>query len=244
MAWESNLSCSNLFLNHIVTIRNGEQSVSFKVPSLRETRENTAWLFITDFMQEDAVERWKKIFTSATDILHIIRIILSGELSKFTEFYQIRLTLQTALQLIFKDFRYDVTGLFVDEKQPLTLDIWDAVSVNYLRACGFQVEERPYFGPDAQAEREFYEKKRQMQRKIQSIRAASINQNEKSQDRLMSTFVLISYHFPYTFEQMYDMTMMQLNYLQTISSRMIGYENGMAAYSAGHLKKAPDFFLK
>ena len=58
-------------------------------------------------------------------------------------------------------------------------------------------------------------------------------------------FTLISYRFPmYTFEQMYDMTMMQLHYLHSVASAMLGYEHGMMAYTAGNLKKPPEFFLK
>lgn len=105
-----------------------------------------------------------------------------------------------------------------------------------------RIEKPPHFGPGDEAAKAFYERELAAKAKIAAIKAKNLGTNDK--DGLMNVFVLVAYKFNYTFEQMYDMTMCQVRYLEEMTSNMIAYENGIMAYTAGNLKKAPKFFIK
>lgn len=104
--------------------------------------------------------------------------------------------------------------------------------------CGEKVEKPRKFADEKT--RLLYEKQKEYEKKIQEMK----KNKGGSENSLVKIFLLICYAFPnFSFENLFEMTMSQVNFLQTYAGNVCAYQLESAAYANGNLKKAPAFFL-
>lgn len=213
-----------------------------KIPSLREQFQDEHYTTLINFAELKNVKNINDLFRTQFSVVELFNTFLCNPtITNIKDFRQITTNLKLSFQLIFPDFNIQDRQIYVGKNVLLTQDLFDLINYVYKTALGYHVEQEPHFGPDEQEAKAFYERQKLMEDKIEEIRNAN---SSKDKDALLDVFTLICYKFNYTFEQLYDMTMGQLGYLQKISSRIISYEDAMKAYTAGNLKKAPEFFIK
>lgn len=242
MEWSNNLTVSRLFLSHDITLSNdANESYLIHIPSLRELSCNPFYHQFLQLLDGEQMEAWKKALKESSIAEILRRFMCDPRITNLKEFSPISNLLREHLSDILPQFKIEERNILVNG-HPLTDDL--LIELVYLLRLGIgqKVEKPPHFGPDEEAARLFYERSQAAKRKAEKIRAENSTDNK---DSLMQMFILINYKFPvYTIEQMYNMTLAQLKYLQQMATAMISYEHNMHAYVAGNLKKAPNFFLK
>lgn len=242
MEWTSNLYVSHLFLTHDVRIGTKEVSITIHIPSLKEMLTDGDYNQLISFFQPEQRDKFSQIFHNQYDYCQILHLLTcTPEVTNIREFSTISSLLLRALPKVLPDFQVKERQLYVGE-YPLTYDMLLEIIYNLQLGCGYKVEKPQHFGPDEEMARKFYERAQAAKRKTAQIKEEY--NKSKDGDPFMNLFVMINYRFHYTFEQLYDMTLMQLYYLQSMASSMLSYEHGMTAYLTGNLKKAPKFFLK
>lgn len=242
MEWSNTLSISQLFLTHDVTIVGPNHEVIIvHLPSLREQLTNSFFSKFIQIFDSDSLELWRKFAPDAGKGQILQLLMTEPKITNIKEFSFLSKLLHEHITDILPQFNVQNRLLYSGDT-PLTDDAVDEILFVLLQGIGKTVERPQHFGPGEEMARKFYERAQMARAKANRIRAEAPNQSNR--DGLMDMFVMISYSFPYTFEQMYDMTLMQLHYLQHMSSKMMSYEHNMMAYTAGNLKKAPQFFLK
>lgn len=106
-------------------------------------------------------------------------------------------------------------------------------------ALGEEIEKPRQFA-DEKA-RALYEKHKEDEEKIKNMKKKEGGDSEG----LIKIFLLIVYAFPnFTFEELFKMTMSQINFLQTYAGNVCTYQFESNAYANGNLKKPPAFFLE
>lgn len=240
MEWSNDLSVSHLFLTHDVTITNDVFQYVIHIPSLRELVTNSFYQKFITLFQPDSLEDWRKLFPDVDKGKLLQLLMTEPRITNLKEFSQTSHLLSDNLKLLLPEFNIKERQLF-SGSAPLDDEALSEILYILQLGIGKNVEKPQHFGPDEQMAKKFYERALAAKAKVQQIRAEA----KDSSDGIISMFTMISYRFPmYTFEQMYDMTMYQLHYLNLTASAMLGYENGMTAYLTGNLKKPPKFFLK
>lgn len=242
MEWSNTLAVSYLFLTHDITIAGPEnEQIVLHIPSLKEQLNNPFFRRFTQLFDDESMAVWSKLVPSFDKGTILQMLMTEPRVTNIKEFSSLSALLHANMPLILPHFEIRDRKLFSDAT-PLTNDAVDEILFILSTGMGKTVERPQHFGPDEEAARLFYERAKAAKAKANKIRTENADKTDR--DGLMDMFVMISLHFPYTFEQMYDMTLMQLHYLQTMSSRIMGYEHNMMAYTTGNLKKAPNFFLK
>lgn len=243
MEWSNNFSISHLFLTHEVVITSPQNDIyRIHIPSLRELTEDPFYYQLLRFLDEEQLTTWQKVLkeTDAGEILR--RFVCDPRITNLKEFSSFSNLLRQNLYKVLVDFRIEDRRLYAGSSLITQEFLTELVYILRL-GIGQQVEKPQHFGPDEEQARLFYERAQAARRKATKIRSEQESKNDS--DPLIQMFVIINYKFPvYSIEQLYDMTFAQLRYLQQTAASMISYEHNMAAYTAGNLKKAPNFFLK
>ena len=239
MKWTNNYSLLSLFNTHNLRLVNevGE-IVIIHIPSYREVLNESSYAFLFNFIDENKIEEMSQSLKHKTITTTIEMLMCNPEITNIKEFAPISNALRKGFKLVFPDFRVSDDRHIYFKDVPLDDDLWNEIRYVYSNGYGVQTEKMPEFANELA--RQIYLKSIAAKKKSRDIK----NKSESSGDKTVHVFSLIAYKFPYTFEQILDMTIAQVNYLQSIASKMIAYENGMSAYTAGNMKKPPDFFLK
>lgn len=241
MEWSNTLTVSRLFLTHDIDIIGpNHASVIVHIPSLREYLDQPFYNQFISLFSDEQMGTWKKIVPNLDKGTLLQMLMTTPALTNLKEFNVLSHSLHEHISLILPKFNIRERKLYSDDTL-LTVDAIDELLFVLQQGLGKRVERPQHFGPDEEAARQFYERAKAAKAKAEKIRSEAQN---SSGDGLISMFTMITYRFPYTFEQLYDMTLMQLYYLQSTASAMLGYEHGMTAYLTGNAKKAPKFFLK
>lgn len=241
MEWQNTLTVSRLFLTHDIDLAGpNRESVVVHIPSLKEYLEEPFYNSFISLFSDEQMEVWHKIFKDLRkgDLLHLLMV--EPEITNLKEFSSLSHSLHDHIRLVLPKFEIRERQLYSGDTL-LTSDAIDEILFVLQTGIGQKVERPQHFGPDEEAARLFYERAKAAKAKADKIRAEA---KSGDKDGLISMFTMIAYRFPYTFEQMYDMTIMQLHYLQSTASAMLAYEHGMTAYLTGNAKKPPQFFLK
>lgn len=216
MAWTNNYSLLKCFISHTFQLVNEQgEIINFHVPSYREMLEKTEYSFLLNFITKNQVKTLQDMLKVDSPKEALEMSLCDPRLTNLKEFAPIARTLMSALRLALPDIEI-VDRHLMFGSIPFTTEIWDAFCYIYQNALGVKVEPMPVFAN---------EKARQMWLKSQEFRkkTAEIKKSGKNQNPL-HIFSLIAYRFPYTFEQLFDMTYEQLLYLQEIAAKMIAYE--------------------
>ena len=239
MEWQNNLTVSHLFLSHDVTLE-GDGSYTIHIPSLREFVQTTFYTNFIQLFEAESLESWHKVIPDLTKIQLLHLLMTSPRITNLKEFSPLSHMLHQFMPKLLPDFNIQERQLYC-KNSPITDDALTEILYILQLGIGRKVEKPQHFGPGEEAARRFYERAQAAKKKVQKIR----EEGSKSDDGLITMFTWILYKFPmYTYEQLYDMTIIQLHYLQSMASKMVGYEHGMTAYLTGNAKKAPEFFLK
>lgn len=241
MEWTNTLTVSHLFLTHDVVVNGPDGQYVVHIPSLREYLDSSFYTQLLQLFSDEQLEVWRKTMPKLDKSSLLQMLMTEPRITNLKEFSTISKQLHANLKKVLPNFTIRDRRLYSGES-PLTDEALTEILYILSLGIGKRVERPQHFGPDEQAAKLFYERARAARAKADKIKAENPQQSDR--DSLMDMFVMISYRFPYTFENMYDMTLMQLHYLQRMSSQMVSYENAMDAYTAGNLKKAPQFFLK
>lgn len=240
MEWSSTLSVSRLFLTHDVEVNGPDGEYIVHLPSLKEYLDTSFYNQFIQLFSDEQLENWRKIMPSIDKGVLLQTLMTEPRITNLKEFSVLSKRLHENITMVLPKFNIRDRKLFSDDSLITDEALTEILYILNL-GLGKNVERPQHFGPDEAAAKAFYERARAAKAKADKIKAE--NPQQSNRDTLMDMFVMISYHFPYQFEQMYDMTLLQLNYLQHMSSNMLSYELGMDAYTAGNLKKAPKFFL-
>lgn len=241
MDWSNTLSISHLFYTHdIVVLGPANEQIIVHIPSLREQLDESFYVRFLQLFNEESMVLWTKLLPDSDKGQILQALMTDPRLTNLQEFSVLSKLLHEKMPTLLPRFEIRERQLY-SEKTLLTGDAIDEVLFVLSTGIGKKVERPQHFGPDEEAARKFYERAKAAQAKSAKLRAEHSSTNN---DGLMDMFVMISINFPYTFEQMYDMTLAQLHYLQRMSSQIMSYNYNMMAYTAGNLKKAPNFFLK
>lgn len=241
MEWSSTLSVSRLFLTHDVEVNGPDGEYIVHLPSLKEYLDTSFYNQFIQLFSDEQLENWRKIMPSIDKGVLLQTLMTEPRITNLKEFSVLSKRLHENITMVLPKFNIRDRKLFSDDS-PITDEALTEILYILNLGLGKNVERPQHFGPDEAAAKAFYERARAAKAKADKIKTENLQQSNR--DTLMDMFVMISYHFPYQFEQMYDMTLLQLNYLQHMSSNMLSYELGMDAYTAGNLKKPPQFFLK
>lgn len=241
MEWSNTLSVSRLFLTHDILANGPDGEYVIHVPSLREYLESPFYNQFVQLFEDEQLEVWRKVIPGIDKGSLLQTLMTDPRITNLKEFSLISKRLHENMTSILPKFEVRERQLFSGDS-PITDEALTEIIYVLNLGLGKHVERPQHFGPDEAAAKEFYERARAAAAKANKIRAE--NPQQSDHDSLMDMFVMINYRFHYNFEQMYDMTLMQLHYLQSMSSKMLSYEHSMDAYTAGNLKKAPQFFLK
>ena len=241
MEWSNTFSISHLYYTHDIMIFGpaGEQVV-VHIPSLREQLDESFYSRFLQLFDDESLNIWTKLLPDLDKGQILQALMTDPRLTNLQEFSALSQLLHEKMPTLLPHFEIRDRQLY-SGNTPLTGDAVDEVIFVLSMGMGKKVERPQHFGPDEEAARKFYERAKAAQARAAKIRAEN---SKGDHDGLMDMFVMISINFPYTFEQMYDMTLAQLHYLQRMSSQIMSYEHNMMAYTAGNLKKAPKFFLK
>lgn len=244
MEWTNNLTSSQLFFNHDITIASENCTFTIHIPSLRELKTDSIYNIMLNTL--DITERLKlrSLFNNVTTDSEMFTLLLcEPKITNLQEFHNIYNNLKNGFSKIFPDFKIHNRQLYLGDYL-LNDDMLTEASYIYTMGCGKTIERPPHFGPGEEQAKAFYERSLAAKAKIAKLKKEGTTKTSE-RDGLMDVFTLICYKFPqYTFEQLYDFTMFQINTLQSLARKIIDYEYGMNAYTAGNLKKAPNFFLK
>lgn len=241
MEWLNSLTVSHLFYTHNVSIAGpNNASITVHIPSLREQLDSPFYSRFLQLFDEENMEIWHKVLPNFSKAQILQALMTDPRITNIQEFSTLSKLLHDNMRLILPQFNIRERRLFSDNT-PLSDDAVEEILFVLSLGMGKKVERPQHFGPDEAAARQFYERAKAAKARAEKIRAENVSSDR---DGLMDMFVMISLNFPYNFEQMYDMTLMQLHYLQHMSSQIMSYEHNMMAYTAGNLKKAPNFFLK
>lgn len=214
------------------------------LPSLKEQFDNPDYSWFYNFISYKMNDLLKSLQNKCSPSELIAMLICDPKITNIVQFRAVYKLLLSSFKLIFPAFEIKSRILYLSKDTMLDDEVLNEVIYIYKLGWGIEEEKPPVFGPDEQAAKAFYEKAKLAEEKIARIKAENNKDAASNKDGLMNMFTIIAYRFPYTFEQLYDMTMFQLLYLRNISLNMISYENSMSAYTAGNLKKAPKFFIK
>ena len=241
MEWINSLSVSRLFLTHDIDIAGpNNESIVVHIPSVKEQLTEPFYSQFISLFSDEQMETWNKIWPQFDKATILQTLMTEPKITNLVEFANLSHSLHEKMTLVLPKFRIHDRKLYSDNTL-LTVDAIDEILFILQLGIGRKIERPQHFGPDEEAARQFYERAKAAKAKSEKIRAEAQSEDH---DGLLDMFTIISYRFPYTFEQMYDMTLMQLHYLQSTASAMVGYEHGMTAYLTGNAKKPPKFFLK
>ncbi len=241
MEWTSTLSVSRLFLTHDIVIDGPDGQYTVHIPSLKEYLESSFYTQFIQLFSDEQMDIWRKVWPNVDKSTLLRMLMTEPRITNLKEFSALSSRLHENLTAVLPQFEIRDRQLYSGQS-PLTDEALTEIIYVLSLGIGKHVERPQHFGPDEAAAKAFYERARAAKARADKIKAE--NPQQSNHDTLMDMFVMINYRFHYNFEQLYDMTLMQLNYLQTMSSKMLSYEHGMDAYAAGNLKKAPQFFLK
>lgn len=240
MEWSNTLAVSRLFLTHDVDVMGPDGHYVVHIPSLKEYLDSSFYNQFIQLFSDEQMEIWRKIMPNLDKAVLLQTLMTEPRITNLKEFSALSKRLHEKMTMVLPKFNIRERQLFSDDSLITDEALTEILYILNL-GIGKNVERPQHFGPDEAAAKAFYERARAAKAKADKIKAE--NPQQSNRDTLMDMFVMISYHFPYTFEQMYDMTLLQLHYLQSMSSSMLSYKIGMDAYTAGNLKKAPKFFL-
>lgn len=241
MEWQNTLSVSRLFLTHDIDLAGpNQEDIVVHIPSLKEFLQQPFYNRFISLFSDEQLADWRNIFKDLGKDELLQLLMTEPQITNLKEFSSLSRSLHDNLHLILPKFEIRERRLYSGNTL-LTADAIDEILFVLQLGIGQKVERPQHFGPDEEAARLFYERAKAAKARANKIRSEA---KDDGRDGLMSMFTMIAYRFPYTFEQMYDMTIMQLHYLQSTASAMVSYEHGMTAYLTGNAKKPPQFFLK
>ena len=241
MEWVNNLSVSHLFLSHDVMIEGDDGLYKLHIPSLREYLATTFYTTFLQLFETESLESWRKISPDITKAQLLQLLMTEPRITNLKEFSPLSHSLHQNITKILPEFNIRERKLY-SKDSPITDEALTEILYILQLGIGRTIEKPMHFGPGEEAAKRFYERAQEAKKKAQKIREEHA---DKSKDGLINMFTMIVYKFPmYSFEQLYDMTLMQLHFLQSMASQMLGYEHSMTAYLTGNLKKPPQFFLK
>lgn len=250
--WSTNMTVTYLFMDKTISIwdnNNKADKILIKIPTIKETLINSDLQIVLQFFQKDFIQKIGKMFKLKDMSTYQVwkNFMTNPIITNLQEFSFLSQALTDNINKILPDFNIKERELYCG-KIKLNVAIVEQIQYYLLTALGSKIEEpvdESQF--KSEAAKKLYEQQKAAEAKIAQIKANNINEEEKNKDKntLLKIFIEICYKFPFLkIEDMYDLTMIQVLWLQEYASKCIAYETGIMAYTAGNLKKMPQFFLK
>lgn len=243
MEWINNLSLTKLFTNKEVVLRNEKkEEIKMIVPTIKEKFNNENLIVFYGILSEGK-KKFQEIFKvlniSIENNLDVINALCFKTVS-FVEFQRFRQDILKSFEFLFKTVKINDKREILIQGHLLDINLWEEIEYILLTCDGESVTKMPAnITPEY---REFLQQQKENEEKIKKVKGAS--NNSGSPDGILKIFLIIVYIFPsFNFEQLFDMTLSQIIWLQRLSSKAINYGVESIAYANGNLKKL-NFFIK
>lgn len=244
MSIEVDFNITRLFIDKKVLINiNKQNMLAVQCPPIREYYTNTAWNAMYHLWTTEETNFQQLPYQVKTPF-DIVTILLF-ELGQYDQFRVLANICVDALKMIFDEvvINYSKKQILVGNVT-ITTEIWDYVVYILKLSCGEKAEQPLVF--DSPEAREFYRKQKEMENKIRKIKAE--NKNKKADSNgVIKNMLAITYSFPsLSFEYLFDQTMAQIHWLQTLAAGEVSYKLNAQAMAAGNMKKGSklEFFIK
>ena len=250
----SNFSITKLFSSKDVLISviedddNNSLKKTFilKIKTIRDLLEDLDWNGALHIYCM-SVDEWRKIIPmEKQESFGYLELVLF-ELGKYRQYSDFADNLRDYLSEIIPDLEidYKIKQLRVNDII-ITSEIWNYI-VYLLKLSNGEKATKPrvFSTPEEKA---FFLKQQEMERRIKKIRQdADKTSGGEDETALIKIFLSITYSFPsLTFDYLFDQTMAQIRWLQSLAAGEASYRVNAQAFAAGNMKKGKklDFFIK
>lgn len=239
MSWKSNLGISSLFAAGLITRIYNDEGDNFEIicPSVKQLlTDQKLSMFLSVFTRINLM-KFKESLKLENDVDVVYAFLVDPAFTNLKEFKKVGKIVRYMFENFLVNFSIKERKLYVnnilinEENFQEILGVWRV-------ACGFKEEGPKKF--KTPAAKKLYE-----QQLLAEAKIASMKKKEKeSEDSLTQVCLVIIYAFPsFSIEYLFELTLMQLFWLQAYALKVCSYNLESNAYANGNLKKAPKFFL-
>lgn len=246
MELTNNLNITKLFASKQITITVDNQFSFTVVPKLvRDFVEDESWNQ-TFYLLTLNVLDWKEMFGGKIDYdesLYYIQTVIF-QLAAYKQYREVANNFEKYIKELIPSLEIqNTTKEFIINGVTITPEIWNYVIYVLQLTCGKKVQKPHTFSTPA--ERSFYLKQQEMERRIKKIRQNNATKGED--DGILKSMLAITYSFPsISFDYLFDQTLAQIHWLAKMAAQEVSYRVNAQAFAAGNMKKGKklEFFIK
>ena len=246
MEINNNFNITKLFSSKNINITLDDGLFFTLVPkTVRDFVENDSWNRTFYLLTLDALD-WKEMFKNKIEYdetLYYIQTVVF-QLAAYHQYREMADDFEKYLSEILPGIEFRTsTKEFVINGITITPEIWNYVIYVLQLTCGKKVQKPHTFSTPA--ERSFYLKQQEMERRIKKIKQQNANKGED--DGILKSMLAITYSFPsLSFDYLFDQTLAQIHWLAKMAAQEVSYRVNAQAFAAGNMKKGKklEFFIK